>query len=300
MKIILKLRSIPLGLLKSYLVKVLLSFFLNAQWFMATIGAVIITYNEEKNIVDCIKSVNDWCDEIIVLDSFSKDKTRQLSKKYKKVEFHQHAFDGHIQQKNRAIELSSCDWLICIDADERVSQELADSILKFVKDHPHSPGARIKRLTWHINRFVRHGGWYNARYRLIQKGRGHWTGENPHDFILVDGIKRPTQGPILKGDLVHYSFSDLTQQVDTINRFSSIVAFTRFKNGKSASVLKILLKPLSKFVEIYFFKRGFMDGMVGFIIAVSSSYSTFLKYTKLYELHASKLKRPSNLGADYK
>lgn len=267
---------------------------------MESISAVIITFNEENNISDCLDSVKDWCKEIIVLDSYSSDKTESIAKKIPQVKFFQHEFDGHIQQKNRAIAMAKSEWIFCLDADERVSKKLSQSILKFIKDHPEKNGARVKRLTYHFNKFIKHGGWYNARYRLIKKGMGQWTGENPHDFILIKGISRPTKGPVLKDDLIHYSFADLSHQVETINKFSSIVAFTRFQKQKSSSVLKIVFKPFGKFLESYFFKAGFLDGLAGFIIAVSSSYSTFLKFAKLFELQYLKIKRPSNLGDDYK
>ena len=263
------------------------------------ISATIITFNEEENLRDCIASVHDWCDEVIVLDSHSTDGTRRVAESFEKVRFFTHDFDGHIQQKNRAIELASGDWIFSLDADERATERLARSVQDFIESRPDASGARVKRLTWHLGRFIRHGGWYNARYRLIRKGKGRWMGENPHDYILVDGAKRPTQGPVLAGDLLHYSFRDLTHQVDTINKFSSIVAFTRAGRGKRASILKLIYKPWWKFIELYFLKLGFLDGFAGFVIAVSSAYSTFLKFAKLYEIRRLGLKRPSNLREDY-
>ncbi|MCB1174085.1 MAG: glycosyltransferase family 2 protein [Leptospiraceae bacterium] len=266
---------------------------------MTGISATIITFNEAHNIADCIRSVCDWCDEVIILDSFSTDQTKEIAATFPKVQFHTHAFDGHIQQKNRAIGLAKGPWIFALDADERVSPELSQEILRFIQSNPDQAGARVKRLTWHLGRFIRHGGWYNARYRLFKKNSARWAGENPHDFILLEGKSRPTSGPVLKGDLIHYSFRDLSHQVDTINKFSSIVAFARFQKKKSASILNMLVKPFGKFIECYFFKSGWLDGFAGFVIAVSSAYSTFLKFAKLYELQELKLHRPSNLGKDY-
>ena len=142
---------------------------------------------------------------------------------------------------------------------------------------------------------------YNARYRLIRRNCGRWGGENPHDQIFVNSRKswNANMGPVLKGDLIHYSFTDLSDQVGTINKFSSITAFMRSGAGRRFSFLKMLFKPLSKFVETYLLKAGFLDGIPGLIIAVSSSYSTFLKWAKLYELERTKVERPSNLRADY-
>lgn len=264
------------------------------------LAATIITFNEEARIADCIASVHEWCDEVLVLDSNSTDKTREIAVRFKKVRFLTHQFDGHVQQKNRAIELADADWVFCLDADERATKELAAAVQEFIAEHPGANGARVNRLTYHLGRFIRHGGWYNARYRLLRKGHGGWTGENPHDYILPEGVKRPTSGPVLKGDLIHYSFRDLSHQVETINAFSSIVAFTRAARGKKPSFAKMLIKPYIKFLEMYIFKLGFLDGVPGLVIAISSAYSTFLKFAKLYELRRWGIERPSNLRDDYK
>ena len=265
------------------------------------LSATIITYNEERKIHDCIASVHDWCDEVLVLDSNSTDQTREIAERFEKVKFLVHPFDGHIQQKNRAIELSRGEWIISLDADERVTPELARSIQAYIKKNPRSPGARVKRLTRHLGRFIRYGGWYNARYRLLRRGCGKWGGENPHDLIYLDERPgwRSLRGPVLKGDLLHYSFFDLSDQIDTINKFSSIVAFTRAGRGKKFSLLKLLFKPPVKFIENYIVKLGFLDGVPGFMLAVSSSFAAFCKIAKLYELNRTDLERPGNLRKDY-
>ncbi len=258
-----------------------------------TLAAAIITYNEEKNIGDCLQSVQDFVDEIVVLDSFSTDNTETICRNNEKVHFFQHAFDGHIQQKNRAIEKCSTEWVLSLDADERISSELRESIEDFLNGNPTVHGAKFPRLTYHMKRSIRHGGWYpNARYRLVRKGKAHWGGENPHDYLIIEG-----EGIRLKGDLIHLSFSDLSDQVKTINYFSSIVALTRYNKGKNFSLPRMLWKPISKFLEIYLLKRGFLDGIQGFIIAVSSAYSTFLKEAKLFELSKLEADQPSNLSS---
>ncbi|MBF0240148.1 MAG: glycosyltransferase family 2 protein [SAR324 cluster bacterium] len=262
-----------------------------------TLSVAIITYNEEENIQDCLNSVKDWADEIIVLDSFSSDRTAQICTKFPKVQFSQHPFDGHVQQKNRAMAMCSGEWILSIDADERVSPLLKESILDLLQNPPEGiVGAKVPRLTRHMNRDIRHGGWYpHYRYRLIRKGMGTWAGENPHDTLELRG-----NGMKLRGDLIHLSFKDLSDQVITINNFSSIAALARYNKGKSPSYFKLLFKPVSKFLEIFLIKRGFLDGFQGFVIAVSSAYSTFLKEAKLFELSKLDLKKPSNLSAQYK
>ncbi|MBL8019200.1 MAG: glycosyltransferase family 2 protein [Leptospirales bacterium] len=266
------------------------------------LSASIITFNEAARIHDCIASVHDLCDEVLVLDSFSTDHTEKIARKFPKVRFYKHAFDGHVQQKNRAFGMCKGQWIFSLDADERCTPELAASIRKFLQSvQAGTDGMRINRLTMHMGRPIRHGGWYNARYRLIRKGAASWGGENPHDQIFLHNQPRwkTNLGPTLPGDLIHYSFKDLSDQINTINKFSSIIAFTRAGKGKSFSLFRLLWKPFQKFVEIYFLKAGFLDGMPGFVIAYSSAFSYFLREAKVYEIRNG-LDRPSNLRADYK
>ncbi|MCB1159929.1 MAG: glycosyltransferase family 2 protein [Leptospiraceae bacterium] len=259
------------------------------------LSVAIITYNEEKNIRDCIRSCEELADEIVVLDSFSTDKTEEIVRSFPKVRFSTREFTGHIEQKNRAIELCTGDWVLSLDADERVSPELKESITAVLEKKEDYNGYRIARLTYHLGRYIRHSGWYpQMRYRLFKKGLGRWKGENPHDFLEIEG-----KGGKLKGDIIHFSFKDLSHQVDTINKFSSIVSYTRHKKGQKFSVFMSLLKPISKFLEIYIYKLGFLDGYPGFVIAVSSAFSTFLKYAKIYEYDKGYIQRPSNIREDY-
>ena len=262
-----------------------------------SLSVAIITFNEEKNIRDCIESVNELADEIVVIDSFSTDKTEAICKEYPKVIFSQHAFDGHINQKNRALDACNSEWILSIDADERVTQELRQSIQDFLSQIPTDVIAvKFPRLTFHMNKYIRHGGWYpNARYRLVKKGSARWGGENPHDVLIING-----NGSQICGDLIHYSFIDFSDQINTNNKFSTIMAYTRFAKGKKFHLYRLFLKPLSKFIETYFLKRGILDGLQGFIISVSAAYSSFTIEAKLFELDKLNLKRPSNLPATYR
>lgn len=263
-----------------------------------SVSAAIITFNEEDHIGDCIDSLIDIVDEVIVVDSFSSDRTKEICQSYDKVKFSENPFEGHVQQKNHAIEKCSGDWILSLDADERVSPELQKSITEFfATERPEQyAGVKFPRLTYHLQKPIRHCGWYpNARYRLFKKGFAHWGGENPHDKILLDGT-----GTSLAGDLIHYSFDDLSDQIQTDNSFSSIAAFVRYGKGRRFHLWRLLLKPVSKFIEIYLFKRGILDGMAGFIISVGSAYSSFLKEAKLYELDRLDSKPPSNLPKFYR
>lgn len=243
------------------------------------ISAAIITFNEEANIKRCIDSL-DFCDEIVVVDSQSSDKTVAIAKELGAKVIDQ-KFLGHIAQKQLAVDSCSYDWILSLDADEEVSLELKESILKcsFDKD-----AYSMNRISFHLGRWIRHGGWYpDTKIRLFDKNKAHWGGYNPHDKVIVDG-----SCGVLNGDLKHYVFTNLRQNIDTNNSYSSIMAEDLYKNSKKFSYLRLFLKPVGKFVETYIYKRGFQDGMAGFIIAIGAAYSMFLKYAKLWELEKIK------------
>lgn len=264
--------------------------------YRAGCSVAIITLNEDDNIKDCLDSVAGIADEIVVLDSYSTDQTETICRAYPGVQFSQHPFDGHVQQKNRALEKCRGDWILCIDADERVSPELSQSIRQFLQNPPAGiVGVKFPRLSFHMHRYIRHCGWYpNARYRLIKNGHAHWGGENPHDKIILNGA-----GTALSGNLIHFPEKDLSDQVQTINQFSSIAALMRYNKGRKYRLWRLLLKPFGTFLSMYILKRGFLDGTQGLIIAVSSAYSTFLKEAKLFELSVLGSDKPSNLPGRY-
>jgi glycosyltransferase involved in cell wall biosynthesis len=261
---------------------------------MRGLSVAIITYNEERNLADCIRSCEEVADEIVVLDSFSTDRTEEIARSFPKVRFSEHAFDGHVEQKNRALALCRNDWVLSLDADERLTPELRDEIRAL--EPQDEDGFRFPRLTFALGRPIRHGGWYPQRkVRLFRRSRARWAGENPHDYVVVDGKRGD-----LRGDLLHHSFTDLSHMVDTANRFSSIVAFNRFHAGRRLGLLAVTLKPVVKFLEVYVFKLGFLDGFPGLVVAWNAAYSAFLKRAKIYELERGLVERPSNLRADYR
>ena len=260
---------------------------------MRGISVAIITYNEERNLADCIRSCEALADEIVVLDSFSTDRTEEVARGFPGVRFERHAFDGHVEQKNRALSLCKNEWVLSLDADERLSPELLAEIRDL--EPGERVGFRVPRLTFAMGRPIRHAGWYPQRkYRLFRRSRARWTGDNPHDYAVVDG-----PGGDLVHDLLHHSFRDLAHQATTVNAFSSIQAFNRRHRGQPFRLLPALWKPLVKFVEVYLVKRGFLDGFPGFTMAVNAAYERFLQLAKVYELERG-LERPSNLRADYR
>jgi glycosyltransferase involved in cell wall biosynthesis len=258
------------------------------------LSVAIITFNEERNLGDCIRSCEELADEIVVLDSFSTDRTEAVARSFPKVRFEQHAFDGHVAQKARALALCRSEWVLSLDADERLSPDLRAELRAL--EPGDRDGFRVPRLTYALGRPIRHSGWYPQRkYRLVRRALARWAGHDPHDFLVVDG-----KGGDLRGDLLHHSFRDLADQADRANAFSSIQAFNLAHRGRAFSALAVVYRPAVKFLETFVVKRGFLDGVAGFVIAVNAAYQTFLKFAKLYELEVGLVERPSNLRPDYR
>lgn len=244
---------------------------------MIKISAVIITYNEEKNIGRCLDSLMTIADDIVVVDSFSTDKTEEICRE-KGIRFVQNKFLGHIEQKNFAITQALHHYVLSLDADEELTPELAESISQ-VKKNWAADGYFVNRLTNYCGSWIRHGGWYpDKKLRLWDSRKGKWAGMNPHDRYEL----RPNSSTRkLKGDLLHYSFYSISQHVDQINYFTDISSETLFRKGKKAGIFMILFSPVYKFFRDFFLRGGFLDGYYGFIICSLSSYAKFLKYSKL-------------------
>jgi len=244
------------------------------------LSVTIITFNEEKNIERCLKSVQSIAEEIVVLDSFSKDRTEAICKEYN-VRFEQHAFDGHIQQKNRAIQHCKHDYVLSLDADEALSEDLIQSIQNVKNNWGNSEGFYMNRLTNYCGKWIKHCGWYpDTKLRLFKKDCGKWTGTNPHDRYEVENNNNTKK---LKGDLLHYSYYTIKQHLDQVNYFTDILAKEQYQT-KSAGILKILVSPLIKFIKDYIIKLGFLDGYYGFVVCSISSFATFIKYAKIRQL----------------
>lgn len=240
------------------------------------ISACIITCNEESRIRDCLESVK-WADEIIVVDSFSTDKTVDICREYTE-RVYQRAWPGNIDQKNYTKGLAKHEWVLCLDADERLSSELVLEIQKTIRNPEDSVGFLFPRCTFYLNRWIYHGDWYpDYQLRLFKKGCGQWQGTNPHGRVIVSGKTR-----YLRYDIYHFSYKNFSHQLRTIDNYSTIFADVT-ERGKGFSLFQLIFRPLYKFIKIYVIKRGFLDGLPGFIIAISSAFYVFAKYVKLWE-----------------
>lgn len=244
------------------------------------LSVVIITFNEEKNIRQCIESVLSVADDIVVLDSFSTDNTAQICHSLG-VRFLQHPFEGYILQKRRAVDLAHHHHVLSLDADESLSPQLQQSILA-VKQAWQADGYYMNRLNNYCGRWIRHSGWYpDRKLRLWDKRKGRWEGIEPHDTVCLD--KNATTGR-LKGDLLHYSYRNISEHIVQTNRFSDIKAQALFEKGKKTGIIRVILGAGLKFFKHYILKLGFLDGMYGFIIAIQGAHYYFATYVKLFDL----------------
>ncbi|MBS1976002.1 MAG: glycosyltransferase [Bacteroidetes bacterium] len=265
---------------------------------MVKISAVIITYNEEKNISRCIDSVMAIADDIVIIDSYSKDRTKEICLA-KGVRFVEHPFRSHIDQKNFAVTQARYDHVLSLDADEYLSPELTQSILR-VKETWSVDAYRMNRLSSYGNKWIKHGSWYpDKKIRLWNKKVGVWGGENPHDRIV---LKRGTEVVHLQGDILHRAYKDSRETIEKVQRYSEIFAFEN-AGKKGSSMPKIFTHTAFAFFKSYFIKRGFLDGFEGLMVAKAESNHVFYKYAKLYEVNRRLLlgkriivSRTDNLG----
>jgi len=241
------------------------------------LSGVIIAFNEEKNIERCLLSLKNVVDEIIVVDSFSTDKTQEICHKHGAIVI-QHAFENYILQHRYADSQASYNHILNLDADEELSENLKESILN-AKSNFKFTGYKINRLTNYCGKWIKHCGWYpDAKLRLYDRREGNWEGVLIHEkFELHD----KTREGKLNGDIFHYSFYTIDEHKKQTEKFTDISANELFLEGKRANWFKINIKPIWKFISDYIFKLGFLDGKYGFIISRISAKGTHLKYRKL-------------------
>lgn len=248
------------------------------------ISAVIICFNEARNIKRCVNSVKNIADEILVLDSFSTDQTPQICQELG-VRFEQHAFDGHIEQKNRAMQMATHNIVLSLDADEALSKQLQESILK-VKHNWQGSAYKFNRKTNYCGQWINHCGWYpDTKIRLWDGTIGKWGGYNPHDKVELNNEVVPNW---LEGDLEHYSFYTVDEHKEKVERYSSIKAKAVWERGKKSNLLLILFAPIFKFFWSYFVRLGVLDGKNGFTICWLSAKESLKTYRKIYSLQKQK------------
>jgi glycosyltransferase involved in cell wall biosynthesis len=247
---------------------------------MEKLSVAIITFNEEKNIERCLQSVANIADEIIVIDSLSTDATEAICTKHD-TKFIKQSFLGYIEQKNLALSHCTHKMVLCLDADEALSEDLLQSIKTLKQQGFKADGYIMKRCSYFMGKWIRYGTWYpDKKIRLVHKEKAKWGGTNPHDELLLQTNNKQ----FLNADILHYSYNSLEEVITQNNKFTTIQAKAMHLQGKKSNWFKILINPCIAFINGYFFKLGFLDGWRGFFIAKSIAYQTFCKYIKLKSL----------------
>lgn len=249
---------------------------------MAKISACIISFNEEKKIEDCLKSLKDVADEIIIVDSYSTDSTLEIAKRYTH-RIYQHNFEGYGKQKNQAVDKAANDWIISLDCDERLSTELRASILSIKQELDRNTVYSMARKTFYIYRWLNHCWYPDRKVRLFNKTRTRWLDNDVHESIDTSSM----QVIPLSGDILHYSFDSFSDHLKTIDRFTETGANDLLKKGKPVGFLTPVTHASWTFFKLYILKRGFLDGFAGLAVAVLSYMHVFIKYARAYVMQKS-------------
>jgi glycosyltransferase involved in cell wall biosynthesis len=245
-----------------------------------TLAVVVITLNEERNIGRCLASVKEVADEIIVLDAFSTDKTEEICKAYGAT-FVQRTWEGYAASKNYLNSLVSCDYILSLDADEAASPELLEELKAAKKAGLHGT-YNVNRLTNYCGKWIYHSGWFpDIKPRLFPKEGSYWSGEYVHEVLITP----PSEEQTFKGVLEHYSYYSYTDHRQRADKYSVLTAQKFFAAGKKTGILKPYISAVGRFIAMYFLKKGFLDGRMGFKIAQISAQSNVLKYKELIRLH---------------
>lgn len=246
---------------------------------MSKLSVILITKNEAANIRACLESVA-WADEIIVVDSGSTDDTVAICKELG-AQVHVHDWPGFGVQKNRALGYATMDWVLSLDADERVTPELRAEIETVLRGEHTSDAYLVPRLSNYCGRFMRHSGWYpDLLPRLFKRGRARFSDDLVHERLIIEGETGELQGLLL-----HYAFDDLEEVLHKVNQYSTAGAVMMRQRGRQASLTGAVLRGLWSFVRTYVLRGGFLDGREGFMLAVSNAEGTYYRYLKLMLLN---------------
>jgi glycosyltransferase involved in cell wall biosynthesis len=242
----------------------------------ARVSACIITLDEADRIADCIGSLA-WCDEVVLVDSHSKDATRDVAANLG-ARVIERDWPGHVKQKEFAIRAAANDWVMCIDADERVSPELQAEIVALRdRGFPDHAGWKMPRMSRYLGQWIRHGTWYpDLQLRLFDRRRGRWGGHDPHDRVELNGPVGRLSHPLL-----HDPYRTFAEHLRTIDRYTTIMADGLHERGRRAHLTDLVLRPWVRFFRFYVLKAGFLEGWRGLLLACMAAHYVRLKYAKL-------------------
>ena len=246
------------------------------------VSVYVLTFNNSRTIERCLKSLH-WAAELVIVDSFSTDGTFEICRRHTDKAYQQE-WKGHRDQYQHAADLTTQDWIMFVDADEDTPPELVEEIRRELEGGAKGvDGFFIYRRTYYLERWIRYGGWNpDGEIRLYRRDKGRWEG-GLHAKIVVDG-----KVVTLKNQYLHYTYRDISDQIQTIDKYSRIAAQDMVKSREVFSLFKLLFHPPFRFIKEYVFKSGFRDGLPGLIIVVSTMFYVFVKYAKLWELRISK------------
>jgi glycosyltransferase involved in cell wall biosynthesis len=245
---------------------------------MPEISAIIITFNEEKNISRCLSSL-DWADEIVVVDSGSTDDTKKIASEFtpKVLDI---KWEGFGKAKDSATDKASHQWILSVDADEVITEDLKEEIQRAIRSEEALNGYYIPRKSSFLGRWIKHGGWYpDYVLRLFEKEKAKFSHSLVHEKVEAKG-----KIGYLKNPIIHDTDPDFEHYLEKLNRYTSLAAEELFRNGRRARLLDLIFRPSAVFLKMYFAKKGFLDGLSGFILAISSAFHVFSKYVKLWHL----------------
>jgi len=242
------------------------------------VSVTIITRNEAADIEAACESVA-WADEIVVVDSGSTDETAAIARR-RGARVEERGWPGYIAQKNYAASIAAHDWILSLDADERVTPALAAEIRSRLSGEPVEHAFRVPRVTFHLGRWIRTTDWYpDYQTRLYDRRSAEWTGRYVHEAVTVRGGTGQ-----LRGELQHYAYRDIADHLETIDRYTTLAATQMHEDGRRATALDLALHPLFAFLRNYIVRGGIRDGATGFLISRMNAFYVFLKFAKLWEL----------------
>ena len=246
------------------------------------VSAIITTLNEEQHIAECIESLL-WCDEILIVDSFSTDRTAEIAQKYDKVRFHQRTYYGSAAQKNWAMDQVRNEWILIFDADERCTPALQREIEELLARGPGHDAYTIKRRVYFMERVIRFSGWQHDRVvRLVRAGTARYPNRRVHADMITRG-----PAPVLRNAMEHYMTDSLDEYVRRIEKYSFWGAAQNWKEGRKSGVLEVFGRSIWRFLRTYIFQLGILDGMHGLVFCMLQAYGTYLKWALLWGWHVN-------------